>query len=63
MKYLLHYMEMKGVDISNKDILITNGFTEGLDIVLSSLSKKSGRVICENPTHHLCAEAIPLTWP
>ena len=32
-------MEMKGVDISNKDILITNGFTEGLDIVLSSLSK------------------------
>ncbi len=40
MNYLLHYMEMKGVDISNKDILITNGFTEGLDIVLSSLSKK-----------------------
>ena len=39
MNYLLHYMEMKGVDISNKDILITNGFTEGLDIVLSSLSK------------------------
>ena len=36
MNYLLHYMEMKGVDISNKDILITNGFTEGLDIVLSS---------------------------
>ena len=30
MNYLLHYMEMKGVDISNKDILITNGFTEGL---------------------------------
>ncbi|MGF9846607.1 PLP-dependent aminotransferase family protein [Priestia megaterium] len=50
--YLLHYMEMKGIDISNKDILITNGFTEGLDILLSSLTKKSGRIICENPTHH-----------
>ncbi|GIN88726.1 GntR family transcriptional regulator [Heyndrickxia sporothermodurans] len=50
--YLLHYMEIKGVDISNKDILITNGFTEGLDILLSSLAKKSGRILCENPTHH-----------
>jgi DNA-binding transcriptional MocR family regulator len=49
--YLLHYMEIKGVDITNKDILITNGFTEGLDIFLSSLDKKSGRMICENPTH------------
>jgi len=50
--YLLGYMEMKGVDISNKDIMITNGFTEGLDILLSSFAKKSGRVLCENPTHH-----------
>ena len=39
MNYLLHYMEMKGVDISNKDILITNGFTEGLDIVLVFIKK------------------------
>jgi len=49
-EYLLHYMEIKGVDIRNKDVLITNGFTEGLDILLSSLNKKNGRVICENPT-------------
>ena len=40
--HLLSYMEMKGVDISNKDILITNGFTEGLDILLSSLAKNQG---------------------
>lgn len=60
MNYLLHYMEMKGVDISNKDILITNGFTEGLDIVISSLSKKSGRVICENPTHHAALKLFRL---
>ena len=51
-EYLLAYMEIKGVDVNNKDILITNGFTEGLDIILSSLNKKNGRVICENPTHH-----------
>ncbi|WP_437833549.1 PLP-dependent aminotransferase family protein (plasmid) [Niallia taxi] len=51
-EYLLHYMEVKGVDIKDKDILITNGFTEGLDIILSSLNKKNGRIICENPTHH-----------
>ncbi len=51
-EYLLHYMEIKGVDIRNKDILITNGFTEALDLLLSSLNKKNGRVICENPTHH-----------
>lgn len=51
-EYLLHYMEIKGIDIRNKDILITNGFTEGLDILLSTLNKKNGRLICENPTHH-----------
>ncbi len=59
-EYLLHYMEVKGVDISNKDILITNGFTEGLDILLSSLAKKSGRVICENPTHHAALKLFRL---
>ena len=50
-EYLLHYMEIKGVDTRNKDILITNGFTEGLDLTLSALTKKSGRVLCENPTN------------
>lgn len=52
MEYLLRYMENKGVNLEGKDILITNGFTEGLDIILSALIKKNGRVICENPTHH-----------
>jgi DNA-binding transcriptional MocR family regulator len=58
--YLLNYMEMKGIDISSKDILITNGFTEGLDILLSSLNKKSGRIICENPTHHTALKLFRL---
>ncbi|MET4562878.1 DNA-binding transcriptional MocR family regulator [Lysinibacillus parviboronicapiens] len=59
-EYLLHYMQLKGVDISNKDILITNGFTEGLDILLSSIAKKSGRVLCENPTHHAALKLFRL---
>ena len=50
--YLLSYMNIKGVDTSNKDILITNGFTEGLDIILSSFTEKGDYIICENPTHN-----------
>ncbi|MFD1174974.1 PLP-dependent aminotransferase family protein [Paenibacillus puldeungensis] len=50
--YLLKYMERKGVDLQGKDMLITSGFTEGLDIVLSAIRKKKhGSVLCENPTH------------
>jgi len=59
-EYLLHYMEIKGVDTRNKDILITNGFTEGLDLLLSSLNKKNGRLICENPTHHSALKLFQL---
>lgn len=50
--YLLSYMNSKGVDTSNKDILITNGFTEGLELILSSLTEKDDYIICENPTHN-----------
>ncbi|GGH87008.1 DNA-binding transcriptional MocR family regulator [Pullulanibacillus pueri] len=57
---LLHYMELKGVDVSNKDILITNGFTEGLDILLSSLGQKRGHILSENPTHHTALKLFRL---
>ncbi|MGL5641035.1 MAG: aminotransferase class I/II-fold pyridoxal phosphate-dependent enzyme, partial [Paraclostridium sp.] len=50
--YLITYMNTKGVDTTNKDILITNGFTEGLDIILSSFTEKGDYIICENPTHN-----------
>ncbi|SHN69438.1 DNA-binding transcriptional regulator, MocR family, contains an aminotransferase domain [Paenibacillus sp. ov031] len=60
MKYLLRYMENKGVDLSGKDILITNGFTEGFDLVLGALRKKSGRALCENPTHHTAVKNLRL---
>lgn len=50
--YLLTYMNTKGVDTTNKDILITNGFTEGLDLLISSFTEKGDYIICENPTHN-----------
>ena len=50
--YLLEYMNKKGVDTSNKDIIITNGFTEGLDIILSAFTFPGDYIICENPTHN-----------
>ncbi|MBJ8192651.1 PLP-dependent aminotransferase family protein, partial [Bacillus cereus] len=60
--YLMHYMENKGVDIIGKDMLITGGFTEGFDIVLSALrpSARRGAAICENPTHHTAIKNLKL---
>ncbi|MMZ51395.1 2-aminoadipate transaminase [compost metagenome] len=60
--YLMHYMENKGVDIIGKDMLITGGFTEGFDIVLSALrpSSRRGAAICENPTHHTAIKNLKL---
>jgi len=51
-EYLYDYMQSKGVSINNKDILITNGFTEAFDIILSSLTKKGDVILCEEPTHN-----------
>ncbi|GED56639.1 PLP-dependent aminotransferase family protein [Brevibacillus formosus] len=60
--YLMRYMENKGVDLSGKDMVITNGFTEGFDIVLSALrpSTRRGAAICENPTHHTAIKNLKL---
>ncbi|MGE6226570.1 PLP-dependent aminotransferase family protein [Paenibacillus chitinolyticus] len=60
--YLMRYMENKGIDISGKDMLITSGFTEGFDIVLSALrpSARRGAAICENPTHHTAIKNLNL---
>ncbi|PYI55458.1 PLP-dependent aminotransferase family protein [Paenibacillus flagellatus] len=59
--YLLTYMERKGVDLSGKDMLITSGFTEAFDIVLSALRRKEGgSVLCENPTHYTAIKNFKL---
>ncbi|MBP3889008.1 MAG: PLP-dependent aminotransferase family protein [Cellulosilyticum sp.] len=50
--YLMEYMQGKGVELKDKDILVTNGFTEGLDILLSAYTVPGDKVICEMPTHH-----------
>lgn len=50
--YLLEYMSSKGVENDNKDIIITNGFTEGLEMLLSAYTKPGDKIICENPTHN-----------
>lgn len=51
-EYLSKYMIEKRVDMTNKDILITNGFTEAFDIIISSLTKRGDIIICEEPTHN-----------
>ncbi|AIQ62916.1 2-aminoadipate transaminase [compost metagenome] len=58
--YLLDYMARKGVDTRNQDMLITSGFTEGFDLVLSTVKKVSGRVLCENPTHNTAIKNLKL---
>jgi len=50
--YFFDYMNEKRVDTNNKDILITNGFTEAFDIIISSLTNKGDVILCEEPTHN-----------
>ncbi|MEG0642011.1 MAG: PLP-dependent aminotransferase family protein [Clostridium sp.] len=58
--YLMGYMEKKGVCLENKDMLITNGFTEGFDIVLSALTSSGDTILCENPTHNTALKIMKL---
>lgn len=58
--YLKSYMENKGTDLENKDILITNGFTEGFDIALQTLTVYGETVLCENPTHNTAIKLMKL---
>lgn len=50
--YLEMYMKDKNVNTLNKDILITNGFTEAFDIIIESLTKPGDTIVCEEPTHN-----------
>jgi DNA-binding transcriptional MocR family regulator len=58
--YLLRYMTTKGINTEGKKILITNGFTEGFDILLSSLVKPGDNILCENPTHNTAIKLMKL---
>ncbi len=59
-KYLKGYMENKGISLKEKEILITNGFTEGFDIVLSALTNMGDTIMCENPTHNTAIKQMKL---
>lgn len=50
--YFFDYMEEKRVHTDGKEILITNGFTEAFDIIISSLTNKNDIILCEEPTHN-----------
>lgn len=58
--YLRSYMESKGVNTAGKGIIITNGFTEGFDLVVSALTEPGDRVLCENPTHNTALKIMRL---
>ncbi|WP_172197508.1 PLP-dependent aminotransferase family protein [Saccharibacillus qingshengii] len=59
-QYLTNYMRSKGVEAADKDILITNGFTEGFDLMLTAIRRRSGRILCENPTHQTAIKMMKL---
>jgi len=58
--FLLEYMESKGVNTKGKNILITNGFTEAFEILISSLTKEEDCILCENPTHNTALKIMRL---
>ena len=58
--YLHQYMNKKGVNTEGKDFIITNGFTEGLQLVLSSYTNEGDNIICENPTHNTSIKLMKL---
>lgn len=59
-EYLLKYMSNKGVKTENKNILITNGFTEGFDLVLSCITEEGDNIVTENPTHNTAIKLMRL---
>lgn len=60
LEYLTQYMKNKGVDLWEKELLITNGFTEGFNLVLAALTEPGDRIICENPTHNTAIKIMNL---
>lgn len=60
LEYLTGYMKNKGVESSGKELLITNGFTEGFNLLLSALAAPGDKVICENPTHNTALKIMRL---
>lgn len=60
LNYLKGYMESLGVDLSGKDLIVTNGFTEGFNMLMALLTEPSDCILCENPTHHTAIKIMKL---
>lgn len=59
-QYLKRYMSGKGVNTKGMELLVTNGFTEAFNLILSTLCEKGSRIICENPTHNTALKIMRL---
>jgi DNA-binding transcriptional MocR family regulator len=59
-EYLVTYMKNKGVNPLEKDLLITNGFTEAFYLILAVLTHPGDAIICENPTHNTALKIMKL---
>lgn len=58
--YLKQYMLEKGVSGEHKDIIITNGFTEGFEMMIEAFTNPGDYVLCENPTHNTALRIMKL---
>ncbi|CDF59340.1 PLP-dependent aminotransferase family protein [Thermobrachium celere] len=54
------YLKLKGISLDGKDVLITNGYTEALNLVLNAVVEKDDVVLCENPTHSTAINIMKL---
>lgn len=58
--YLKQYMLEKGVSGEHKDIIVTNGFTEGFEMMIEAFTNPGDYVLCENPTHNTALRIMKL---
>ncbi|WP_310602869.1 aminotransferase-like domain-containing protein [Anaerosporobacter sp.] len=58
--YLKQYMKEKGVSGEHKDIIVTNGFTEGFEMMMEAFTSPGDYVLCENPTHNTALRIMKL---
>lgn len=60
LEYLANYLKHKGVDPEGKAVLVTNGFTEGLNLVLAGICAPGDGIVTENPTHNTALKIFKL---
>jgi len=51
-KYVYGYLKSKGIYGKDQELLIVNGFRQGMELVTKALVQEGDRVICEAPTYN-----------